>query len=35
LKFTPDLEFEEDVGPAQAERLTQLLKKIEAEGSEG
>src|SRR5437762_9193994 len=28
LKFTPDLEFEEDVGLAQVERVTQLLKEI-------
>ena len=30
LKFTPDLEFEEDVGLAQVERVTQLLKEIGA-----
>ncbi|HEX8100070.1 MAG TPA: 30S ribosome-binding factor RbfA [Actinomycetota bacterium] len=30
LKFTPDLEFEEDVGLAQVERVTQLLKQIGA-----
>jgi ribosome-binding factor A len=44
MKFTPDLEFEEDVGLAQVERVTQLLKEIgsaspsttapEGEGSE-
>jgi ribosome-binding factor A len=28
MKFTPDLEFEEDVGLAQVERVTQLLKEI-------
>ena len=28
LKFTPELEFEEDVGLAQVERVTQLLKEI-------
>ena len=28
LKFTPDLEFEEDVGLAQVERVTELLKQI-------
>ena len=30
LKFTPDLEFEEDVGLAQVERVTELLKQIGA-----
>lgn len=30
LKFTPDLEFEEDVGLAQVERVTELLRKIES-----
>jgi ribosome-binding factor A len=35
LKYTPDLEFEEDVGPAQVERVTRLLKEIGAEGSGG
>jgi ribosome-binding factor A len=29
LKFTPDIEFEEDVGLAQVERITQLLREIE------
>jgi ribosome-binding factor A len=28
MKFTPDLEFEEDVGIAQVERVTELLKQI-------
>src|SRR5919197_5805044 len=28
MKFTPDLEFEEDVGLTQVERVTQLLKEI-------
>src|SRR5439155_3490072 len=28
LKFTPNLEFEEDVGLAQVERVTELLKEI-------
>ena len=28
LKFTPDLEFEEDVGLEQVERVTELLKQI-------
>ena len=31
LKFTPELEFEEDVGLAQVERVTQLLKEIGAQ----
>jgi ribosome-binding factor A len=30
MKFTPDLEFEEDVGLTQVERVTQLLKEIGA-----
>ncbi len=34
LKFTPELEFEEDLGLAQVERVTQLLKQIEAEQAE-
>jgi ribosome-binding factor A len=32
LKFTPQLEFEEDVGLEQVERVTQLLREIEASG---
>ena len=28
LKFTPELEFEEDVGLAQLDRVTELLKQI-------
>jgi ribosome-binding factor A len=32
MKFTPDLEFEEDVGLAQVERVTQLLREIGAQG---
>lgn len=28
MKFTPDLEFKEDVGLAQVERVTQLLREI-------
>lgn len=28
LKYTPELEFEEDVGLAQLERVTELLKQI-------
>src|ERR687888_2135345 len=31
LKFTPELEFEEDVGLAQVERVTELLKQIGAQ----
>jgi len=31
LNFTPELEFEEDVGLAQVERVTQLLKEIGAQ----
>jgi ribosome-binding factor A len=30
MRFTPDLEFEEDVGLTQVERVTQLLKEIGA-----
>src|SRR2546427_7164658 len=33
LKFTPELEFEEDVGLAQVERVTQLLKEIGEEAA--
>ncbi len=32
MKFTPDLEFEEDVGLAQVERVTELLKQISSTG---
>lgn len=35
LKFTPELEFEEDVGLAQVERVTQLLKEIGVEQPTG
>jgi ribosome-binding factor A len=28
MKFTPDLEFEEDVGLAQVERVSQLLRQL-------
>jgi len=35
MKFTPDLEFEEDVGLTQVERVTQLLKEIGTPGSAG
>ena len=31
LKFTPELEFEEDVGLAQVERVTELLRQIGAQ----
>src|SRR5947209_2266520 len=31
LKFTPELEFVEDVGLSQLERVTELLKQISAE----
>jgi ribosome-binding factor A len=31
IKYTPELEFEEDVGLAQVERVTELLKQIEAQ----
>jgi ribosome-binding factor A len=30
LKYTPELEFEEDVGLVQLERVTELLKQIES-----
>ena len=33
LKFTPELEFQEDVGLAQVERVTQLLKEIGAQSA--
>lgn len=32
LKFTPELEFQEDLGLAQVERVHQLLKEIEVGG---
>jgi ribosome-binding factor A len=32
LKFTPDLEFREDVGLAQDERINELLREIGATG---
>ena len=35
LKFTPDLEFQEDVGLEQVERITQLLKEIETKEQTG
>lgn len=31
MKFTPELEFEEDIGITQVERVSQLLKQIETE----
>jgi ribosome-binding factor A len=31
MKFTPELEFEEDPGPASGERVEQLLEQIHAE----
>ena len=31
LKFTPELEFEEDVGLTQVERVSEILKQIESE----
>jgi ribosome-binding factor A len=31
LKFTPEIEFEEDIGLTQVERVTELLKQIQAE----
>jgi ribosome-binding factor A len=34
MKFTPDLEFQEDVGLSQVERVTQLLKEIGASSPE-
>ena len=33
LKFTPELEFEEDVGLEQLDRVTELLKQIGSEQS--
>jgi len=35
LKFTPNLEFEEDVGLAQVERVTELLRQIRTEETGG
>lgn len=34
MKFTPELEFREDVGLAQVERVTELLRQIESEDRE-
>jgi ribosome-binding factor A len=31
LKFTPDLEFREDLAVSQVERITELLRQIETE----
>ena len=33
LKFTPELEFQEDVGLAQVERVTELLRQIGAQSA--
>jgi ribosome-binding factor A len=35
LKFTPDLEFREDVAVSQVERITELLRRIESEHPAG
>ena len=35
MKFTPSLEFEEDVGLAQVERVSELLRKIQTEEPAG
>ncbi len=35
LKFTPELEFREDLGVTQVERVTELLRKIESERAGG
>jgi ribosome-binding factor A len=35
LKFTPELEFEEDVGLAQVERVTELLRQLGAQTEAG
>ncbi len=35
LKFLPELEFREDEGPAQAERLGELFRRIEEERAGG
>src|SRR5437016_14050415 len=35
MKFTPNLEFEEDVGLAQVERVTELLRQIQTEETAG
>lgn len=34
MKFTPDLEFQEDLGLAQVERVHQLLKEIGVSGED-
>ena len=34
MKFTPEIDFEEDVGLAQVERVTELLKQIGSTSSE-
>ncbi len=33
LKFTPDLDFEEDLGLQEVERVARLLREIEAKGN--
>jgi ribosome-binding factor A len=35
MKFTPNLEFEEDVGLAQVERVSELLRQIESDEHAG
>ncbi|HEY1330429.1 MAG TPA: 30S ribosome-binding factor RbfA [Actinomycetota bacterium] len=35
LKFTPELEFQEDEGISHVERVSELLKQIEAERADG
>lgn len=35
MKFTPDLEFEEDVGLEQVERVTELLRQIGSTSGDG
>ena len=34
MKFTPELDFEEDVGLSQVERVSQLLREIQTKDSE-
>src|SRR5436190_13796414 len=31
LKFTPELDFEEDLGPGQVERVAELLRQVRTE----
>jgi ribosome-binding factor A len=35
MKFTPELEFQEDVGLTQVERITQILKQIQTNPETG